>query len=131
MVQFFESQQLIITCKKVTWQPPPDGYLKCNTDGGSKHNPGRSAAGFCIRNWQTGFDICKNNGVERRFQYIVAEATTIEEAMSYIAENQLVHTIIETDSQVLKVALDGIWEVPWQISNTVNEINRYRGLVSI
>ncbi|XP_060182980.1 uncharacterized protein LOC132612928 [Lycium barbarum] len=34
---------------KVLWRMPLSGRLKCNTDGASRGNPGRSSYGFCIR----------------------------------------------------------------------------------
>ncbi|KAK6791473.1 hypothetical protein RDI58_010554 [Solanum bulbocastanum] len=33
----------------VCWKPP-EGILKCNTDGASRGNPGRSSYGFWLRN---------------------------------------------------------------------------------
>jgi len=35
--------------KVVRWFPPPIRWLKCNTDGASKGNPGLSSVAFCIR----------------------------------------------------------------------------------
>ncbi|XP_075099940.1 uncharacterized protein LOC142176380 [Nicotiana tabacum] len=35
---------------KVMWEFPSAGWLKVNTDGASRENPGRSSIGFCIRN---------------------------------------------------------------------------------
>lgn len=33
----------------VRWTLPPINWLKCNTDGATKGNPGPSSAAFCIR----------------------------------------------------------------------------------
>lgn len=35
---------------KVIWEFPMEGWLKVNTDGASRGNPGRSSIGFCMRN---------------------------------------------------------------------------------
>nr|XP_016495997.1 PREDICTED: uncharacterized protein LOC107815006 [Nicotiana tabacum] len=35
--------------QKVIWEQQIEGWLKVNTDGASKGNPGRSAIGFCVR----------------------------------------------------------------------------------
>ncbi|KAK4721760.1 hypothetical protein R3W88_011993 [Solanum pinnatisectum] len=34
----------------VSWKLPEEGWVKCNTDGASRGNPGLSTYGFCIRN---------------------------------------------------------------------------------
>ncbi|KAH0649910.1 hypothetical protein KY284_029822 [Solanum tuberosum] len=31
------------------WTRPEEGWIKCNTDGASKGNPGMSSYGFCLR----------------------------------------------------------------------------------
>lgn len=33
----------------VKWVPPQQGWIKCNTNGASKENPGPSSYGFCLR----------------------------------------------------------------------------------
>ncbi|XP_060200889.1 uncharacterized protein LOC132629179 [Lycium barbarum] len=35
---------------KVWWYLPPEGWWKCNTDGATRGNPGRSSFAFCVRN---------------------------------------------------------------------------------
>ncbi|KAH0696111.1 hypothetical protein KY285_012930 [Solanum tuberosum] len=35
----------------VNWKSSELGWIKCNTDGVSKGNPGQSSYGFCIRNY--------------------------------------------------------------------------------
>lgn len=36
---------------KVYWEPPPKGWMVCNTDGVSKDNPRRSTYAFCTRDY--------------------------------------------------------------------------------
>ncbi|KAK4713861.1 hypothetical protein R3W88_019768 [Solanum pinnatisectum] len=33
----------------VSWKPPDIRWVKCNTDGVSRGNPGRGSWGFCLR----------------------------------------------------------------------------------
>ncbi|XP_075079806.1 uncharacterized protein LOC142165070 [Nicotiana tabacum] len=47
---------------KVMWEFPSAGWVKVNTDGASRGNPGRSSISFCIRN-ENG-DIVKSVGRE-------------------------------------------------------------------
>ncbi|XP_019242354.1 PREDICTED: uncharacterized protein LOC109222448, partial [Nicotiana attenuata] len=35
--------------EKVLWEFPMEGWIKVNTDGASRGNPGRSSIGFCLR----------------------------------------------------------------------------------
>lgn len=39
-------------CLPVTWELPEEEWIKYNTDGGCKGNPGQSSYAFCIRDWQ-------------------------------------------------------------------------------
>ncbi|XP_075092414.1 uncharacterized protein LOC142172648 [Nicotiana tabacum] len=65
---------------KVMWEFPSAGWLKVNTDGASRGNPGRSSIGFCIRN-ENG-DIVKSVGKEiEETTNIVAEAKAMVEAL--------------------------------------------------
>ncbi|KAK4718298.1 hypothetical protein R3W88_016636 [Solanum pinnatisectum] len=50
MVDFFEKYKPELYYLAVSWRPPEQGMLKCNTDGVSKGNPGRSSYDFCLRN---------------------------------------------------------------------------------
>ncbi|XP_070005983.1 uncharacterized protein [Nicotiana sylvestris] len=80
---------------KVMWEFPSAGWLKVNTDGASRGNPGRSSIGFCIRN-ENG-DIVKSVGKE------------IEDTTNTIAEAKA-------------MIMDGIWKPPWIITDQVEEM---------
>ncbi|XP_070029963.1 uncharacterized protein [Nicotiana sylvestris] len=97
------------------------GWLKVNTDGASRGNPGRSSIGFCIRN-ENG-DIVKSVGKEiEETTNTVAEAKAMVEALRFCRFHQYSHVWLQTDSMLLKTIMDGIWKPPWIISEQVEEM---------
>ncbi|XP_070012048.1 uncharacterized protein [Nicotiana sylvestris] len=106
---------------KVMWEFPSAGWLKVNTDGASRGNPGRSSIGFCIRN-ENG-DIVKSVGKEiEETTNIVAEAKAMVEALRFCSFQQYSHIWLQTDLMLLKKIMDGIWKPPWIISEKVEEM---------
>ncbi|XP_075088070.1 uncharacterized protein LOC142170146 [Nicotiana tabacum] len=96
-------------------------WLKVNTDGASRGNPGRSSIGFCIRN-ENG-DIVKSVGKEiEETTNTVAEAKAMVEALRFCRFHQYSHVWLQTDSMLLKMIMDGIWKPPWIISEQVEEM---------
>ncbi|XP_070019940.1 uncharacterized protein [Nicotiana sylvestris] len=75
---------------KVMWEFPSAGWLKVNTDGASRGNPGRSSIGFCIRNEKG--DIVKSVGKEiEETTNTVAEAKAMVEALRFCRSHQFSH----------------------------------------
>ncbi|XP_075099497.1 uncharacterized protein LOC142176265 [Nicotiana tabacum] len=106
---------------KVMWEFPSAGWLKVNTDGASRGNPGRSSIGFCIRN-ENG-DIVKSVGKEiEETTNTVAEAKAMVEALRFCRLKQYSHVWLQTDSMLLKQIMDGIWKPPWIIYEQVEEM---------
>nr|XP_016466901.1 PREDICTED: uncharacterized protein LOC107789578 [Nicotiana tabacum] len=106
---------------KIMWEFPSAGWLKVNTDGASRGNPGRSSIGFCIRN-ENG-DIVKSVGREiEETTNTVAEAKAMVEALRFCRFQQYSHVWLQTDSMLLKKIMDGIWKPPWIISEQVEEM---------
>ncbi|KAH0678922.1 hypothetical protein KY284_020007 [Solanum tuberosum] len=104
--------------KIVRWSPPSVGWLKCNTDGASRGNPGPSAAAFCIRDHNDNF--LGEKGVKiPDFTNLVAEAITMREGLQYYLENQLSHIIMEPDSLAMVNIINGVWETPWNVTMEV------------
>lgn len=105
----------------VRWKPPDHHWVKCNTDGACRGNPGISSYGFCIR------DHCgnliyaesKNIGVSTN---MVAEMSTIREAIKYCRHMGLQQVLVETDSLSSKNILSGNWRIPWEIAEIVEDI---------
>ncbi|XP_016465612.2 uncharacterized protein LOC107788446 [Nicotiana tabacum] len=106
---------------KVMWEFPSAGWLKVNTDGASRGNPGRSSISFCIRN-ENG-DIVKSVGKEiEETTNTVAEAKAMVEALRFCRFQQYSHVWLQTNSMLLKKIMDGIWKPPWIIFEQVEEM---------
>ncbi|XP_070021738.1 uncharacterized protein [Nicotiana sylvestris] len=106
---------------KVMWEFPSAGWLKVNTDGALRGNPGRISIGFCIRN-ENG-DIVKSVGKDiEETTNTVAEAKAMVEALRFCRFQQYSHVWLQTDSMILKKIMDGIWKPPWIISEQVEEM---------
>lgn len=50
IVTLLQSYKPRIHFLAVRWELPEQGWIKCNTDGASRGNPGESSYAFCIRN---------------------------------------------------------------------------------
>ncbi|XP_059310637.1 uncharacterized protein LOC132061989 [Lycium ferocissimum] len=101
-----------IKATTVVWRLPDKGWIKVNTDGASRGNPGRSSWGFCVRNERG--DILRAQAQELVDSWSTntqAEAMAILKALKYLDDNQMDKFIIQRT-----------WEVPWQIFTTMEEI---------
>ncbi|KAH0679665.1 hypothetical protein KY289_020902 [Solanum tuberosum] len=78
MVALLDGFRPRFVSKWVKWHPPPSGWLKCNTDGASRGNPGPSVAAFCIRNHEGELVIAKGVRIPDSTN-LVAEAIAIRE----------------------------------------------------
>ncbi|XP_060182106.1 uncharacterized protein LOC132611743 [Lycium barbarum] len=113
---------------QVCWRPPDSGWIKCNTDGASRGNPGRSSWGFCLRN--TSGDLVFAQSHEMRYGNYTntqAEAEAIMQALKYTKRMNIQQMIVETDSMIMKNVMERKWQVPWQIINVMEEIWRIMG----
>ena len=109
---------------------PPLRWLKCNTDGASKGNPGPSATTFCLRNHVGDFVGAKGFQIADTTN-LVAEARAIREVLQFCLDNQLTNIILETDSLAMVNIINGDWEIPWTVSMEVKTINRIRDAISV
>lgn len=66
----------------MVWKASKIGMVKCNIDGASRGNPGRSSYGFCFRD-QKGDIIYAEDGHIGFSTNIVAKATTIWRALQF------------------------------------------------
>ncbi|WMV31014.1 hypothetical protein MTR67_024399 [Solanum verrucosum] len=106
----------------VRWTRPKEGWVKCNTDGASRGNPGMSSYGFCLRD-SSGDLLYAEAKIIGFATNMVAEITTIWKAMRYCKEQGYANILLETDSLSLKNMIRGEWKIPWKIIERVEEIH--------
>ncbi|WMV33800.1 hypothetical protein MTR67_027185 [Solanum verrucosum] len=85
---------------KVLWEYPPEGWLKYNTDGASRGNPGLSSYAFCLRNDRGDIKYAEGGSMENTTN-TVAEAKAILEACKHCKQSQYNQIIIQTDSMLM------------------------------
>lgn len=107
----------------ITWSKPSVGWLKCNTDGASRGNPGPSSVAFCIRISEENLIYAKMKQIGYNTN-IYAEALAMKEGIEYCRNNEMFPLIIETDSLFLKKVIEGDWRVPWRINSTIIRIKQ-------
>ncbi|XP_019240114.1 PREDICTED: uncharacterized protein LOC109220105 [Nicotiana attenuata] len=111
--------------EKVLWEFPMEGWIKVNTDGASRGNPGRSSIGFCLRDasgdvkYALGREITEGSNNE-------AEAVAILEALRICRTLNYSHIWLQTDSMLMKNTIEGTWKPPWCIVEYVEEIMKLK-----
>ncbi|XP_075086336.1 uncharacterized protein LOC142169040 [Nicotiana tabacum] len=103
-------------------QLPCHGWYKCNTDGASKGNPGPSSLGFCARDDEGDAVYARavDLGVTTN---VVAAAKAILQGLEYYVEHDFHPLILETDSLVIKKAIEGEWDPPWVHLSFIHSLN--------
>ncbi|XP_060182538.1 uncharacterized protein LOC132612249 [Lycium barbarum] len=90
---------------KVWWKLPVEGCLKCNTDGATRGNQGRSSYAFCVRDATGNLVYAKAKEMEDNTN-TESEAMAFLEAARYCISQQVYSFILETDSLLLKNILE-------------------------
>ncbi|XP_075079959.1 uncharacterized protein LOC142165266 [Nicotiana tabacum] len=110
---------------KVLWEFPSRGWIKVNTDGACRGNPGRSSIGFCIRDeagdliYAEGREISEGTNNE-------SEVVAIVEALKMCKNLNYCRIWLQTDSMLLKNIIEESWKPPWYITEHVEEILRLK-----
>nr|XP_016507661.1 PREDICTED: uncharacterized protein LOC107825326 [Nicotiana tabacum] len=96
---------------KVLWEYPSQGWIKVNTDGASRGNPGRSSIGYVLRNEEG--DVVYACGKEiKEGTNTNAEVKAMLRALRFCVEHGYVHINLHTDSMLLTKVIAGEWSVP-------------------
>ncbi|WMV29043.1 hypothetical protein MTR67_022428 [Solanum verrucosum] len=120
LVQVLQVYTPKLKVRQVLWKPPERGCIKCNTNGASRGNPGRSSWSFCVRNHSGNIIHAQAQEMEdTNSTNTQAEAMAILQALKFINNTQSTQVIIETDSVLLEKVIHKTWEVPWQIVNVM------------
>jgi len=94
MIFQLEKYRPVFHSKVVRWIPPPVGWLKCNTDGASRGNPGPSSVAFCVRNHDGNLVGAKDLQIPDTSN-LVAEAKAICEGLQYYLDKRFSNIIPE------------------------------------
>ncbi|XP_070032487.1 uncharacterized protein [Nicotiana tomentosiformis] len=125
LLQRMENYTPDLQFKKVLWEFPALGWIKVNTDGASRGNPGRSSIGFVLRNEEGNVVYARGKEIPETTNN-EAEAWAILEGLSYCVNQQYTQVLIQTDLMPLKNVLDEVWIAPWNVTEIVEEINKLR-----
>ncbi|KAK2452776.1 hypothetical protein QL285_000540 [Trifolium repens] len=100
--------------KEIFWKPPPDFWIKCNTDGAATSTS--SACGGIFRNHLADFIYCfaENTGLESAFH---AELCGVMRAFEIAASKDWSNLWLETDSTLVVQAFNDTSLVPWRLRN--------------
>ncbi|RYR08837.1 hypothetical protein Ahy_B05g076665 [Arachis hypogaea] len=82
--------------KRITWRPPPNNWLKVNTDLYFHKETGAAGSAVVVRDWQEKI-VIGTTSTFRTISALAAEAQAYREALILIRNLQLVKCIIETD----------------------------------
>lgn len=97
------------------------GHQKCNTDGTSRGNPGRSSYGFYVRD-HTGNLCYAQARISGHMTSIQAEAIATLEALRYWESERHATKTLKINSLVMLNIIKKNWRVPWKIIEIVEEI---------
>ncbi|XP_070017375.1 uncharacterized protein [Nicotiana sylvestris] len=105
---------------------PSEGWVKVNTDGASRGNPGKSSIGVCVRN-QEG-DVIYALGKEiNEATNTEAKALAFLEALKIGNEHNYNNVWLQTDSMPIKKFVEELWKTPWCIVKYMEEIWQLMG----
>lgn len=86
---------------KVIWEFSIEEWLKVNTDGASRGNPGRSSIGFCMRN-ELGYVVYACGKEVQETTNTIVEAMAMVEALRYCSQHNITQFCLQTYSMMLK-----------------------------
>jgi len=89
-----------IIANKDFWQPPPQGFMKCNIDGASKGNPGTASYKGVIRDEKGCIEIIFHNNLGKATNDM-AKLVALEKFLEILRESNLHNTIIEADYELI------------------------------
>ncbi|KAH0755036.1 hypothetical protein KY290_025306 [Solanum tuberosum] len=121
IVRELQEYRAVIKITKVQWDLPQIGWVKYNTDGASRGNPGASAYAFCLRDENEDLLYAKGEKIEDATN-TEAEAIAILEAAKHCKQADSHRIIIQTDSLLLQQVLMMKWECPWSISDMIEQV---------
>ncbi|XP_070039282.1 uncharacterized protein [Nicotiana tomentosiformis] len=120
-IDMLENYMPKLKITKVHWEYSSPGWVKVNTNGASRGNPGRSSIGFVLRNeegdvlYACGKEVQEGTNSE-------SEAKAMLEALRYCVEHDFILIELHTDSMLITNVVTGVWTVPWSVAAYVEDI---------
>ncbi|XP_075095190.1 uncharacterized protein LOC142173491 [Nicotiana tabacum] len=113
-----------ISSMVVKWNPPRNGFVKINSDGCSKGNPGPAGGGSIVRNDQGKIIIsyaaplgCMTNNM--------AEAMALKIGIEWCRNVGITELEIDYDSKLLVDWISNNNDPPWTLWDILNKIKYY------
>ncbi|KAH0688860.1 hypothetical protein KY289_016218 [Solanum tuberosum] len=107
----------------VYWEKPDQEWVKSNTDGACKENPGQSSYGFIIRNSRGDLIYAEAQKIGEATN-MEAEIMGVLKAMQYCETQNFQKIILETYSLVLTNVLVKQWRIPWLHAENIENIQQ-------
>ncbi|KAH0701736.1 hypothetical protein KY290_016740 [Solanum tuberosum] len=107
----------------VYWEKPDQEWVKCNTDGACKENPGQSSYGFIIRDSRGDLIYAEAQKIGEATN-MEAEIMGVLKAMQYCETQNFQKIILETYSLVLTNVLVKQWRIPWLHAENIENIQQ-------
>nr|XP_009624431.1 ribonuclease H-like [Nicotiana tomentosiformis] len=98
-----------------TWELHDHGWVKINTDGASRGNPGRILIGFVLRDEEGDVRYARGKEIQETTN-IEVEASAILEALRYYVHHGYSNILVQTDSMLMKNVIEGTWDPPWAVT---------------
>lgn len=106
------------------------GWTKCNTNGTSKGNRGKSSYGFCLRNGQGDLVYAEVDSLWLATNMVV-DAIAIWKALQFCKTDNMHNIVVETNSFSLVKMIRGEWKIPWEIIDIVEVIQSIKEHINI
>lgn len=113
--------------QNISWQPPDQGYVKCNVDAALFSDQKCFGVGMCIRNSQGRFIKALSRWFECTPRPLEAEALGLKEAILWLSELGLSNVLIGLDCKLL---VDGIVDGTKNQSEFGNIMSTCRSLLT-
>ncbi|WMV24105.1 hypothetical protein MTR67_017490 [Solanum verrucosum] len=120
IVSYFYHYKPKIFYQAVSWHKPERNWIKCNTDGASRGNPGDNAYALCIRDYKGDLIFAEAQQIGFATNNM-AEAVAVLMGLKYCRQNQYRKLILETDSVGIKNYLIREWKIPWELIDIMEE----------
>ncbi|XP_058733989.1 uncharacterized protein LOC131605677 [Vicia villosa] len=109
VAEWFSAQQVRHTDgnheNPLQWNPPPNGFFKCNVDAGFNRQLGTTKRGWCLRDDHGDFIIAGTAWDGGTLSILEAGALALKEAIQGVITQHLGHVLFESDSQLVVQSL--------------------------